>query len=434
VNIISETNITVCDSIMGSFKTTWAIDMMNTHKDRNYLYITPYLTEVDRIKENTEVNFFDPENRGTGKLQSLNRLLSYGNNIVSTHSLFKRITNETKDLIKKGKYILILDEVLDVVGEYKDLKKGDIKFLLKENLISIDPDTGYILWNEKKEYDDYKYEEVMHLAKNKCLVRVNSTTTLWHFQPSIFSLFDEVYVLTYLFRGSIMKSYFEYHKINYNMKQVKNINGKLFLDNYCPEEENREKYNKLINICEDNKLNTIGEKSNALSKNWLKKAGTIGYKKIKDNLYDYFTNKTNKTNKNEPPAKANTIMWTCFKNDESKLQGRGYTRAIPKSGIPLNPSREDKQKAKCFVSLNCRGTNIYANRFNLAYTINRYISPYIRKYFANNGVVFDEDAFSLSELLQWIWRSRIRNNQPINIYIPSSRMRNLLNDWLEKNI
>ena len=428
MNIISDTRITVCDSIMGSFKTTWAIQMMNTHKDCNYLYITPYLTEVDRIKENTETNFFDPENRGTGKLQSLNKLLSYGNNIVSTHSLFKRITDETKDLIKKGKYILIMDEAMDVVDKYADLKKGDIKFLLKENLISIDPDTGYISWNEKKEYHDYKYEEVMLLCKNKCLVRVNSTTTLWHFQPEVFNLFNEVYVLTYMFKGSIMKSYFDYHKITFNMKQVKNINGRLFLENYCPEEENREKYKELINICVDNKLNTIGEKTNALSKSWLKKAGQIGYKRVKDNIYNYFTNKI------EPPAKADTIMWTCFKNDESKLQGRGYTRAIPKSDMPLNPSREDKQKAKCFVPLNCRGTNIYANRYNLAYTINRYHLPYIKKYFSYKGIAFDEDAFSLSELLQWIWRSRIRNNQPINIYIPSSRMRDLLMDWMEKNI
>lgn len=44
----------------------------------------------------------------------------------------------------------------------------------------------------------------------------------------------------------------------------------------------------------------------------------------------------------------------------------------------------------------------------------------------------DEDAYALSEMLQWIWRSSIRDGKPINIYIPSKRMRTLLMNWLEQ--
>jgi len=36
----------------------------------------------------------------------------------------------------------------------------------------------------------------------------------------------------------------------------------------------------------------------------------------------------------------------------------------------------------------------------------------------------------LSELIQWVWRSAIRDGNSINIYIPSSRMRNLFIEWL----
>ena len=44
-------NITVIDSIMGSGKTTWAIDYMNkAPADQKFIYITPFLNEVDRIK------------------------------------------------------------------------------------------------------------------------------------------------------------------------------------------------------------------------------------------------------------------------------------------------------------------------------------------------------------------------------------------------
>ena len=44
----------------------------------------------------------------------------------------------------------------------------------------------------------------------------------------------------------------------------------------------------------------------------------------------------------------------------------------------------------------------------------------------------NEDLYSLSELIQWIYRSRIRNGEKINLYIPSKRMRELLIDWLNK--
>jgi len=37
-------------------------------------------------------------------------------------------------------------------------------------------------------------------------------------------------------------------------------------------------------------------------------------------------------------------------------------------------------------------------------------------------------------MLQWIFRSSIRDNKPINIYIPSSRMRNLLVKWLNNEL
>ena len=37
-------------------------------------------------------------------------------------------------------------------------------------------------------------------------------------------------------------------------------------------------------------------------------------------------------------------------------------------------------------------------------------------------------------MLQWIWRSRIRKGENINIYIPSMRMRQLLKNWLDMSL
>jgi hypothetical protein len=49
---------------------------------------------------------------------------------------------------------------------------------------------------------------------------------------------------------------------------------------------------------------------------------------------------------------------------------------------------------------------------------------------AIKGNNIDKDIFALSEMVQFIWRSAIRNEQQINVYIPSKRMRNLLEQWL----
>ena len=43
----------------------------------------------------------------------------------------------------------------------------------------------------------------------------------------------------------------------------------------------------------------------------------------------------------------------------------------------------------------------------------------------------DQTLYALSEMVQFIWRSRIREGKEIVLYIPSKRMRELLKEWLE---
>src|SRR3712207_3113105 len=96
--------ITIVDSIMGSGKTTFMINLINkTHEtslgqsffDPNYeaprfLYVAPLLSEVDRISEACpNLNFHDPEPREGRKLHHLSTLIDEGANICTTHALFR---------------------------------------------------------------------------------------------------------------------------------------------------------------------------------------------------------------------------------------------------------------------------------------------------------------------------------------------------------
>ena len=56
-------------------------------------------------------------------------------------------------------------------------------------------------------------------------------------------------------------------------------------------------------------------------------------------------------------------------------------------------------------------------RKNLAYCVNIFFNPFLKRYFEEHGCVVDEDKYALSEMIQWIWRSAIRDGHEINIYI-----------------
>lgn len=38
--------------------------------------------------------------------------------------------------------------------------------------------------------------------------------------------------------------------------------------------------------------------------------------------------------------------------------------------------------------------------------------------------------YAVTEMIQWIWRSQIRNGLPVTVYMPSKKMRDLLDGWL----
>jgi hypothetical protein len=62
------------------------------------------------------------------------------------------------------------------------------------------------------------------------------------------------------------------------------------------------------------------------------------------------------------------------------------------------------------------------------------MNPNIQLFFESNGIPVDSDMYALSSLIQWVWRSAIREGNPITLYVPSSRMRGLLIKWLNDEV
>ena len=65
------------------------------------------------------------------------------------------------------------------------------------------------------------------------------------------------------------------------------------------------------------------------------------------------------------------------------------------------------------------------------YLYDQYPNPYIARWLGNSTKEF-ADAYALTELIQLVWRSRVRRGEPIIVYLPSSRMRALFETWLRE--
>lgn len=388
---------------MGTGKTSWAIqNLFNEEETRSILYIAPTLDEDSRIAKASNRRFFEPQNMGSGKISNIAKLLESGADIASTHELFRRFDTKCRNALQNNKYVLVLDETITAVEPYHFTGKDDYLYLLGNHDIEVNPD-GLIQWIGSDL--DTRFDDVRILAKNNCLFRVDDKFFLWHYPADIFSLFDEVYILTYMFDGSLMKSYFDLYKIDYIKKSITEINGEYFLSNYS--EADKSQYKRRIRIYEGVLNNKLGNKDNILSATWCRsKYHEAELKKLKDCLYNY--------KRNIIHATGNEILWTCYKDCKKDLAGKGYT--------------------KQFLPCNARATNDYKDATCLMYAANYYVNPEILKFFTQHGIEIDQNAIALSTILQWIWRSNIRvkdSEKIINIYIPAPRMRRLVQAWLD---
>lgn len=394
--------ITVIDALMGTGKTSWAVNYINEHPDDNILYITPFIDETKRIKDSVQRDMYCPKNKGDGKLGDICNLLAMQEDIASTHALFLKLDNDCKDAIKQGNYTLFLDETITAIEPYNLTYKNDIDYLLKNGSIEIDKD-GFIHWIDDD--IDTRYNPIKILAQNHSLFYVNKKLLMWRYPPDIFGLFTNVFIMSYMFNSSILSYYFTLNGIEYDLKSIKPKDGKYVLCDYYKADVSQ--YKDKIHLYKKADLNDIfTQKASALSSTWFKNPNNAKkIKSLKNAVYNFFAHKE--------PAKSDEIIWTTFKDMETKLKGKGYS--------------------KKFLACNCRATNDYSQATHLAYCLNVYPHVGVTQFFSQHGITVDQDSYALSEMLQWIWRSNIRCGGEIWIYIPSKRMRNLLLNWLSES-
>ena len=309
--------IKIIDSIMGSGKTSYVIQMINDNPDKKYIYITPYLDEVKRVKASCS-SFVEPEiNKAIGelKIDSLNYLLSEGRNIVSTHALFKLTTKETIQALKKHDYTLVMDEVAEVISS-EDFKKDDLATILKAELAHVELETGYLIWDVLS-YDG-AYNKIKRLCFNKSAIVINGTALVWVFPAAIFSMFKQTYICTYMFNVQVQKYYFDLNGLSYEYFRVIQDDGNatyrlIEYDSAFKDDTSNIKID--IYTGKKNDIGTIEIGNKApwyyLSSTWYNNATAIQLKRIKNNLVGYFKNDLHKS-----PSELN--LWTGVQTCDRK--------------------------------------------------------------------------------------------------------------------
>lgn len=400
--------VTVIDAIMGAGKTSFILEQINASKPSDrFIFITPYIDEVERVIKTVNHPVYSPnanDNDSRTKLQSMKNAIIDGKSIVSTHSLFTLADDELISMLKRADYSLILDEVMDVV-EGVNISQGDVHSLIAKEYVKIEDD-GKVIWMDDS-YTGKSFRKVQKHAKSGSLYFLSGKYLIWAYPPRIFNVFDHVYVLTYLFEGSSMRQYFDIYGIDYEIMSVRGAGDfKRRLTSYDRHSENREEIYKLIELYEGDMNDNTNEFY--LSSTWLKR--NVNKSKgiqMQRNLVNWFCN----MNKD---AESSQRYWTTLKDAVQPLKGKGY--------------------ASRWIPFNIRATNAHADCFVLAYVYNRFLHPDETTFFTANDRPIDEDLRALSDLLQWVWRSRIRNGEPIRLYLPSMRMRRLLKQWANYEI
>jgi hypothetical protein len=414
--------VTVLDSIPGSGKTTVVYERLYKEgPEYRALFVTPYLDEIERIL--LEIPWFrQPEEIDGRKLEGLKELLRKGECVATTHALFLRMDDECRDLIRAVGYSeLIVDEVVTPLNDilltrrdFEAITDGDHPLLtvtadstrrivwtggsdygdLSARLLGTDRDGGYFV-NLKEACDS---GTVLLSTDDEKLETSPIISLLWTIKVENFTAFATTTILTFMFEASYLCAFL----------RMQNVGPIVYDRQLDPRQEQiRTEISRLITIYRGryNHLNEEFDRRTSLSVNWfyreLRKPKAGAVRDLASALRGFL--------EYHMKVRKGSYIWTTF------LSVRDFLGS--------------KRFGDGFLPCNMRATNDYRDRDVVAYLANRFLNPNTRKLLGNPS--FSDDDYALAEMIQFIFRSAVRDGNQITVFIPNQRMRQLLVNWLK---
>lgn len=394
--------IQVLDALMGSGKTTALLNWILQNSQNRYLYVTPLLSEIDRVLKHCESIQMKTPEISTGKTKSRDFLekLRQGENICITHMMYQDMHKDHLKAIEDFGYTLIIDEEVGFVSALEGYSFDDVRSLFDKNLISVD----YANFGKVKfEWDIGDFHKFSRL-KNLCDIgavyacKNQKEVFVTQLPLDLVTKAQRVIVSTYGYYGSVM------HKF----MQMKGIEHKDFSEVTLmySEKEIKENIANLIEFVQTPSTNKV--KKFSMSYSWWNTSG-VEAQAHKKKVFSAIRSVKRLCN-----AKDEDFMYCTQKTSSENTSLRTYSLKHEES----------------FVYASCRATNNYRNKTVLVHAYNRYANVQVQKYMVSYGFKFNDDHIALYELLQWIWRSAIREHKQIKLCIIPERMLSIFQIWL----
>lgn len=409
-----KTKIELLDSIMGSGKTQGVIQWMLNNPQNKYLYVSPMLTEVEeRIPEACRaLEFVYPctEEYKT-KGEHLLKLLQEGCNISFTHSLFTDLTKHHLALIKKHEYVLIVDEEVAFIEPYKGIyDRDDILSLEKAGHIRVlEDDLGRVewLWYDDDEMSKTVYSKLKRMCDLGMLycAKRDRKIMVVHLPIEIVQSSRRVILLTYLFEGSVMEAFMNLKGVEItHFKEVKLLKT---TQQVLKESKN------LITFIDTTTTKAVSKLS--MSSVWYSKNATSEeLEKVTNAIFSIYRKYGDRDN----------FIFTAPKAlaDYEYIKKERLKRTVIHKKLPKDVD---------WIYCGTKATNTWSHKTVALHAYNRYVNTAIKAYLQDYGNPPNDDKFALSEMVQWIWRTCIRDDQPLKLCIMSARMKKLFVEWLE---
>lgn len=402
-------DLTIVDRPCGSGKTSTLL--LPSLKDGGpHLVVVPFLTEADRIVQEAPVPFVQPSDTSGTKTENLRDLLVDRQNVVVTHNLYARVALLCREGLLDG-YSIHIDEVPDVCTQMEGKTSASwSEFYVGNGYVLVDTTTGKVSptgkWDDRvEEVADTLDTRIYRAAKAGCLFLVSGTFLMWAMPEELLKSGLSIRVYTYRAEGSLLAAYLRRLKIparhDYSVSA---------------DEVFRRQAKRLIEV---KTIPSVDRSVNprAPEFRW-SMTGQDRTRRQGDLLKRVSSALRNLRRYDLKDVPVQNIMLTCPK---ALWEGKGGYRTGSRMG-DVN-----------WVGNTTRGTNRFIECGHLIYLWDQHINPFVRSWLGLDDRRAN-DEYALSELIQWVYRSRVRRGEPITLYLPSSRMRSLFQGWLDGEI
>lgn len=412
-NTAEQLAVNVVDAPMGCGKTSAAIRYINEMpSDERVIFVSPYVAEGERIQgacPSKRIICLDDEKYKT-KLNDLRVQVRRNGNVASTHALLGRYTPDILEMIQAQNYTLIIDEAYSVLRSLDRQDINTIRYMMAHEDVAVNQVTGRVYFTspEAAELASKLYKELAGFIDSGTVYSYGKKVLAWLFPIDILKAFKCIVVLTYMFDAHPFYYYLKIHEAVVNTLGVRQVPDGRY--QFCrPEESDGFCYNvkEKLHILDDVCYNKVGDGEYGLSKAKCKKSldgDKVDITRLARRIRGVYRYRFG--------CSVQDYIWTCFKDYESLI--------------------EDKNIKKRYVPCNQRAVNKWGNVHYMTYAVGRFPKPDAYNYFLRYGYKMDTERWALSEIVQWVWRSAIRNGEEVWLYIPSEPMRNLLLKWIDE--